>query len=266
VSDTARQFGGSLATGASAFGHGALSKFDEFRGSAADAVSHLGEKAGEHASGLRDQISEQASTFGSNLADSARDRAHDWGRRARQAAWNKMPAKWLPEEQSHVGRYVGAGVGTLVLGAAAMYFLDPTRGRTRRNRVMDQATSIARRTGNTAWQFGKHLRNRTTGYAHEARGYFEPQDAVSAEKLLHTIRAEMGHVVSHAGAIQVMTDNHGRVTLHGKVLASEADRLISTVKGVSGVNEVINLLSVKETEQQMSEADAGATGQPAPQM
>ena len=54
-----------------------------------------------------------------------------------------------------------------------------------------------------------------------------------------------------------MTDNHGRVTLHGRVLASEADRLLVTVKGVTGVNEVINLLSVKETEQQMHEQDTG---------
>jgi osmotically-inducible protein OsmY len=74
----------------------------------------------------------------------------------------------------------------------------------------------------------------------------------------------MGHVCSHAGDIQVMTDNHGRVTLHGKILASEADRLLSTIKGIGGVNEVINLLSVKETEQQMCE-DAGA-GQAAQQL
>src|SRR4051794_37340430 len=38
VSDTARNFGSSLATGASAFGHGAVSKFDDLRGSASDAA------------------------------------------------------------------------------------------------------------------------------------------------------------------------------------------------------------------------------------
>ena len=41
------------------------------------------------------------------------------------------------------------------------------------------------------------------------------------------------------------------------MLASEADKLLATVKGVTGVNEVINLLSVKETEQQMHEQDTG---------
>jgi gas vesicle protein len=273
VSDTARNFGSSLATGASAFGHSAMSKFDDLRSSASDTAGRIGGAAGEHASSLGDQLSEHASNLrgrasdlGSSLADSFRH----YGRRARKAAASAAPAGWFEEEESHVGRYVGAGLGTLVLGAAAMYFLDPQRGRSRRALAVDQATSICRRTGRAAWQMGKDLRNRAGGYAHEAsgyaRGYFETEDAVSAEQLLHRIRAEMGHVVSHAGAIQVMTDNHGRVTLHGKVLASEADRLISTVKGVSGVNELINLLSVKETEQQMHEADAGATGQPTPQM
>jgi gas vesicle protein len=269
VSNTARNFGSSLATGASAFGHSAISKFDDLRGSASDAAGRAGERASEHVSSLGDSLSEHASNLrdrasdlGSSLADSFRH----YGHRARKAASNAAPAGWFEEEESHIGTYVGAGLGTLVLGAAAMYFLDPTRGRTRRTRAMDQATSICRRTGHSAWQLGKDLRNRTSGYAHEARGYFEPEDAVSADKLLHRIRAEMGHVVSHSGAIQVMTDNHGRVTLHGKVLASEADRLITTVKGVSGVNEVINLLSVKETEQQMSDAGAGAAGQAAPQM
>jgi gas vesicle protein len=280
VSDTARNFGSSLATGASAFGHGAMSKFDDLRGSASDAAGRLGDRASDQAYSLRDQLSEHASNLGDQLsahASGLRGRASDlgssladsfrhYGRRARKAASNAAPAGWFHEEESHVGRYVGAGLGTLILGAAAMYFLDPTRGRTRRTRAVEQATSICRRTGQAAWQIGKDLRNRGMGYAHETRGYFEPEDAVSAEKLLHRIRAEMGHVVSHAGAIQVMTDNHGRVTLHGKVLASEADRLISTIKGVTGVTELINLLSVKETEQQMHEADTSAAGQPKPQM
>jgi osmotically-inducible protein OsmY len=143
----------------------------------------------------------------------------------------------------------------MVLGAAAMYLLDPQRGPERRARLIDQATSVVRRTGRSCQRIGRDLGNRARGYAHEARGMFETEDAVSAEQLLQRIRSEMGHVVSHPGAIQVMTDNQGRVTLHGKVLASEADRLLSTVKGVGGVNEVVNLLSVKTTVQQMNEAD-----------
>jgi gas vesicle protein len=255
VSDTARTFGSSIATGASAFGSTAAERFADARSRASSAASDAADKLTEHASSL----GERASDVGSSLADSFRH----FGRHARDAA--AAPAGWFHhEEESHVGRYAATGLGTLVLGAAAMYLLDPQRGRSRRARILDQASSIVRQTGRSACQLGKDLRNRGMGYAHEAKGYFEPEDAVSAERLLQRIRSEIGHVTAHSGAIQVMTDNQGRVTLHGKVLASEADRLLSTVKGVSGVNEVINLLSVKETEQQMSEAMGG--GQPATQL
>jgi len=257
VSDTARNFGSSIATGASAFGSSAAAKFDDARSNASSAASDVADKFTKHASNLGDRASE----LGSTLAD----RVRHFGRHARDAA--AAPAAWLhPEEESHIGRYAATGIGTLLLGAAAMYLLDPQRGRTRRTRIIEQATSIVRQTGRSACQLGKDIRNRGMGYAYEAKAWAETEDAVSAEKLLQRIRSEIGHVVSHSGAIQVMTDNQGRVTLHGKVLASEADRLLSTVKGVSGVNELVNLLSVKETEQQMSEANAGTSGQPAPQM
>ncbi len=184
--------------------------------------------------------------------------------RAICAMLRPSPRKWFhhrEEEPSHAGRYAAAGaagVGTLLFGAGLMYLLDPVRGRTRRARILDKATSIVRRTGNTACNLGKDFRNRTKGYAHDARGMVMPAEPVSAETLLARVRSELGHVVSHADAIQVMTDNNGGVTLHGKVLASEADAMLCTVKGVAGVNEVVNLMSVKETEQQMSDSPTGS--------
>jgi gas vesicle protein len=179
MSETARTFGSSLASGASAFGHSAADKLDQMRSGTTHAASHLGG---------------QASDMASNLTDSLK-RA---GQRARDAA--KTPAHWFePEpEPSHAGAYAATGIGAILLGAAAMYMLDPERGRARRNKIVEQATSVIRRTGRSASQFGKDIRNRTTGYAHEARSAFETEDAVSADKLLQTIRSEMGHVVSHA--------------------------------------------------------------------
>jgi gas vesicle protein len=236
VADTAKSFGSSVATGAGAFGHNFLEKLEEARDSGRRSASHLADHASE---------------FGEAVADKMRDA----GKHARRAA--HKPIDWFrPEpEPSHAGAYAAGGVGALLIGAAAMYLLDPQRGRARRARVVEQATSVVNRTGRTCSAVGRDLRNRATGAAHRARSLVETEDAVSAEQLLQRIRSEMGHVVSHAAAIQVMTDNHGRVTLHGKVLASEADTLLATVKGVGGVNEVINLLSVKETEQQMQDAD-----------
>jgi gas vesicle protein len=222
VSNTARNVGASVAGGTASFGHGMAdrlsAKFSEARDSGNETAHHL------------------------------RDALADKLEHAKSRIWHR-------EESSHAGAYAATGLGTLALGVAAMYLLDPQRGRDRRARLMDQASSFVRRTGHTCRRIGRDLGNRAKGYAHEARGRFETEDSVSAERLLQRIRSELGHVVSHPGAIQEMTDNDGCVTLHGKVLASEADKMLSTVKGVGGVNEVINLMSVKETEQQMHETD-----------
>lgn len=242
VSDAAKTAGLGIASGAAALGHGAAEKYEDVRGSRH--VRHFGDNA-------RD--------FGYGLAEKFK-RA---GRQTRKAAASAAPANWFHhEEESHAGAYAATGLGTLLLGAGLMYVLDPQRGAARRKLALDKATSIVNRTGRTFRQVGRDVRNRATGYTHQARGMVETEDAVSAEQLLQRVRSEMGHVVSHAGAIQVMTDNHGRVTLHGRVLASEADKLATTVKGVAGVTEVINLLSVKNTEQEMHDPDPATAAAP----
>lgn len=242
VSDTARGVGASLAGSAGALGHGIADRYQD---------------ALDSSSGSADRLGEHVSQWGETIADKFRQVRRSAGRAA------AGPARWLRPEAStsHAGAYAATGMGTLLLGAGLMYLLDPTRGRARRARIIDGCTSMTNRTGKTFRQYGKRLRNRASGCAHDARGWLEGEDAVSAERLLQRVRSEIGHVVSHAGAIQVMTDNSGRVTLHGKVLASEADALLSTVNGVGGVSEIVNLLSVKDTEQQMHDQETSA-GQP----
>jgi osmotically-inducible protein OsmY len=239
VGDTARNVGLGIAGGATALGHGVAERYEDVRDSRR--VRHFGDHV-------------------SDLGHRAAERFRRAGLQARKgaSAAAAAPSQWFRrEEESHAGAYAATGLGTLVLGAGLMYMLDPQRGRGRRALAMDKARSIVNRTGRTFRQVGQDLRNRTRGYAHEARGMVGAEDAVSAERLLQRVRAEMGHVVSHAGMIQVMTDNHGRVTLHGKVLAPEVDPLVACVKGVGGVTEVINLLAVKNTDQEMHEQEAG---------
>ena len=247
VSSAARTAGLGLASGAAALGHGVSDRYEDVRDS--KRLRHFGDNA---------------SDLGHRLAE----RFKRAGLQTRKAAASAAPANWFrEEEESHAGAYAATGISTLLVGAGLMYLLDPQRGAHRRRVAVDRATSIVNRTGRTFRQVGRDMRNRAGGYAHEARGMVEAEDAVSAEQLLQRVRSEMGHVVSHASSIQVMTDNHGRVTLHGKVLATEADKLASTVKGVSGVTEVINLLSVKNTEQEMHEPQGStAAGGQVPQI
>jgi osmotically-inducible protein OsmY len=246
VSDAAKTAGLGIAGGAAALGHGAAEKYEDVRDSR----------------GLR-HFGDNATDLGHRLAEKFKR----GGLQARKAAASAAPSNWFhKEEESHAGAYAATGISTLLVGAGLMYLLDPQRGAGRRKLAMDKATSVVSRTGRTFRQVGRDLRNRAGGYAHQARGMVETEDAVSAEQLLQRVRSEMGHVVSHASAIQVMTDNHGRVTLHGKVLASEADKLAATVKGVSGVTEVINLLSVKNTEPEMHEQQSPTSSAATPRL
>src|SRR5262249_12486002 len=86
-------------------------------------------------------------------------------------------------------------------------------------------------------------RQRTYGLIAETRtqlsGAAVPEDAV----LVARVRAQIGHVISQAGAVQV-TAQQGRVTLSGSIAAHEVEKLLSAVAAVAGVTAVVNRLDV----------------------
>ena len=61
-------------------------------------------------------------------------------------------------------------LGGIGAGAAAMYFLDPDRGRTRRALVRDKAVGIKNDASQAISGRAKDLKNRAQGLAHEAKG------------------------------------------------------------------------------------------------
>jgi gas vesicle protein len=134
---------------------------------------------------------------------------------------------------------IGAGVG-----AAAMYLLDPDRGKRRRALVRDKFASVTRMTGECMGVTGRDLRNRTLGTLKTIQSRLsseQPDDSV----LVDRIRSKVGRVVSHPSAIQV-TAQDGNVTLAGPVLADEAKHLVTCVSWVPGVKDVTNHLEVHE--------------------
>ncbi len=69
-------------------------------------------------------------------------------------------------------------LGTLAIagiGAGAMYFFDPARGRARRSWAGDKISSWARKGGKSARRYGRHLGNQLKGYAHDAQVVVPPQ-------------------------------------------------------------------------------------------
>lgn len=136
-------------------------------------------------------------------------------------------------------------LGGLGLGAALMYVLDPERGKKRRGLVRDKVVRAARKAGETLDARSRDWRNRAKGAAAEVKAMTR-EEGVSDPVLEERVRAEMGRAVANPGAIEVSALD-GVVTLSGPVLVSELDRLLSTVHGVRGVEDVANRLQVSES-------------------
>jgi osmotically-inducible protein OsmY len=89
----------------------------------------------------------------------------------------------------------------------------------------------------------RDARHRTYGLLVETRTQLRGADVPEDTVLVARVRAQIGHVVSHAGTIDV-TAHQGRVTLSGSVPAHEVEKLLSAVASVAGVTAVVNRLEV----------------------
>jgi gas vesicle protein len=135
----------------------------------------------------------------------------------------------------------GAGLGA---GTAAMFLLDPDRGKRRRALVSDKLALLTRMTGDCIEVTTRDVSNRTRGLVSEIKSRLsseQPEDSV----LVDRVRSKLGRIVSHPAAI-VVTAQDGNVTLAGPVLASEVPHLLSCVKWIPGVKDVNNNLEVHE--------------------
>ncbi|MFN3322709.1 MAG: hypothetical protein ACK5AZ_04365 [Bryobacteraceae bacterium] len=136
---------------------------------------------------------------------------------------------------------IAAGVG---IGAILAYFWDPDRGRRRRALLRDRASSAVRRTEHFLGSTSRLLSDQARGVVHEFRVTLQP-GAVSDETVVARVRAVMGHIVGHPGAIDV-TSEDGHVTLQGPVLSDEVDELLTEVSAIPGVRGVTSELEVFE--------------------
>lgn len=128
----------------------------------------------------------------------------------------------------------------LLLGAGLMYYLDPDRGRRRRALVRDRAVHYGHAADDAVETAARDMRNRARGMAAEARSRLQPESPPPAQVIEARVRSELGRLTSHPGAVSVVADENGRVTVRGPVLASEADRLVAGIESVRGVHDVID--------------------------
>ena len=131
--------------------------------------------------------------------------------------------------------------GAAGVGAALAYFLDPAQGSRRRHLVGDKLIHATESAVDAFGSTRRDVMNRTRGLTAAVRRPFADDtadDVVVADR----IRAELGRLVSHPGAIEVGVEN-GRATLEGAVLAAEVDTLVAGVRKVRGVTDVLNFLN-----------------------
>ncbi len=144
------------------------------------------------------------------------------------------------------------GIG---LGAVAMFLLDPERGVRRRAMLRDQVVHQATRKRRAVQVMTHDFVNRTKGLRYKVQGQLR-RDEVSDQTLAERARAEVGHLVSHSGSIQISSQN-GILTLSGPILISELDACLRAMQMIPGVKEVRNDLETFTTGEHVSGLQGG---------
>jgi gas vesicle protein len=155
----------------------------------------LAERASQTVHGAWDTVSERAAEAGEKLAsalplirvsetaasaaektDQARSAGRAWIEAARARLSDKVAAM-NPFERHRVApaavAATSAGLTALAIGATAMYFFDPDRGRARRAWVGQKLSRARNETGRFLRATGRHLANKGQGYYYETRSAAE---------------------------------------------------------------------------------------------
>lgn len=145
--------------------------------------------------------------------------------------WDKPTSHEEPADFGRIALFVAGAIA----GVGLMYLLDPRGGARRRALIRDKVMHG----GRLARQYGGRLARRARN---EVRGEFEERKAwwrdrgeqVDDEVLIERVRAQIGHVLRHPGAIEVIAKD-GVITLRGPVLRGEIRRICDRLEATRGI-------------------------------
>ena len=123
-----------------------------------------------------------------------------------------------------------AGCG---VGALTMYLLDPGRGAWRRSHIREKFIRAGHAIADRADKQSRNVANHLKGSIYEARAKLRNR-RVPDEVLIERVRAQLGHVVSHPGSLDVRVDD-GCVIITGPVVAGELAKIHDRLKKTRGV-------------------------------
>jgi hypothetical protein len=155
--------------------------------------------------------------------------------------WNRGKHDKEASVRNDVALFTG-----LALGAGTMFLLDPERGARRRALVRDKAARAANKTTDGLDALTRDVANRARGAAASVRTRFD-SGTTDSRTLVERVRAELGRVVSHPRAVDVLIPHEGCVCLTGPILSNEADRALAAVAGVRGVTNLEDNLERHDT-------------------
>ena len=130
---------------------------------------------------------------------------------------------------------------SLGLGAGVMYFADPQEGRRRRARLRDVIVHTGHLLEAATGRTSRDIENRVAGLGARAAAALVTQPPPVDDVLAARVRARIGRLVSHPGAIEVKAAT-GRITLSGPLFDAEVEQLVEGVRAVPGVTQVDNQL------------------------
>ena len=126
---------------------------------------------------------------------------------------------------------------SLGLGAGIMYLADPQEGRRRRARLRDAVAHTSHTLEAATSTASRDMENRLTGVAARTLASLVERPAPIDDVLAARVRARVGRLVSHPGAIEVKA-TAGLVALGGPVFEAEVEQLVNGVRAVPGVTQV----------------------------
>src|SRR5688572_14539930 len=131
------------------------------------------------------------------------------------------------------------------IGALAAYLLDPERGARRRGVIRDKLVSAGSAADDAVDATGRDVANRARGVVADMRAWLRANDTADDTVIAERVRAKLGGLVSHPGAIDVSVSS-GRLTLRGHLFTHEAPRLVRRVASVRGVRAVDDRLERRD--------------------
>ena len=143
---------------------------------------------------------------------------------------------------------------TMGLGAALAYFLDPDRGKRRRNMARDRLMATMRQTGAQLEDRARYAASTTEGWQQKAAHMGnEASYDFNDSDLAHKVETELFRDPNiPKGNINVNAEN-GTVVLRGQVEnADEINVIERKVRDIPGVASVENLLHLPDSPAQMT--------------